>query len=75
MADVETEKPGTAEIEMPYDSESFQPPVMSMPAVTKPCSLTMMAMAVQYMVNRKEGVEMLIDKKKMPCGVVWAGLY
>ncbi len=33
----------------------------------------LMVLAVQYMVNKKNGIEMLNDFKKLPCGVVWAG--
>ena len=31
-------------------------------------------MAVQDMVNKKNGVEVLTDLRKLPCGVIWAGL-
>jgi hypothetical protein len=31
-------------------------------------------MAVQYMVNKKDGLEIVTDLKKLPCGVVWAGI-
>ncbi len=53
--------------------EIFQPPVISIPAISKSGRIILMVMAVQYMVNRKDEVEMLTDLKKQPCGVVWSG--
>jgi hypothetical protein len=34
----------------------------------------MMVMAAQYQVNRNGYIELLNDKKKLPCGVVWTVL-
>jgi hypothetical protein len=74
LSDAETELLGTAEIEIPYSTDSFQPPVISIPSSAKPGDLAIMVMAVQYIVNRNSEMELLNDKKKLPCGVVWAGL-
>ena len=74
LATIETETLGTAEIQIPYISETFQPPVVFIPAAAKPGHLIIMVMAVQYMVNKNDGIEMLHDKKKLHCGVAWAGL-
>jgi hypothetical protein len=71
---VETELLGKAEIEIPYSNEIFQPPVISMPVAAKTGDLVILVMAVQYMVNKKGDIEMLNDNKKLPCGVVWAGI-
>jgi hypothetical protein len=71
--DLGTEKLGTAEIKIPYVSELFQPPVVSMPVRTTQGSFMIMVLAVQYMVNKRDGIEMLTDFRKLPCGVVWAG--
>jgi hypothetical protein len=43
-----------------------------MPGVPKPGDLKILIMAVQYIVNNKKREELLSNKKKMPCGVVWA---
>ena len=74
LDDVETEKLGACELIIPYSNEIYQPPVISIPAIAKPDRLMLAIMAIQYMVNKKDGVEMLTDLKKLPCGVVWAGL-
>ena len=74
LGDVETRKLGEAEIKIPYNDEMFQPQVISIPAISKSGRIVLLIMAVQYMVNRKDKVEMLIDLKKQPCGVVWSGL-
>jgi hypothetical protein len=71
LNEVDTEKLGTAEIKIPYSSQLFQPPVLSMPVKTNPSSLMVMVLAVQYMVNKKNGIEMRSDIKKLPCGVIW----
>jgi hypothetical protein len=72
LGDAETELLGTREIEIAYSSDIFQPPLISIPSAAKPGDLAIMVMAVQYMVNRNGSVEMLNDKKKLACGVVWA---
>jgi hypothetical protein len=74
LTDVETKMLGTTEIEIPYNCEIFQPPVLLMPGATNSDDLLIMVMAVQYMVNKIDGVDMLTVLKKMPCGVVWEGL-
>ena len=73
FTDMTTEKTGMKEIEIPFSSEIFQPPVISLPAAKLSGKLTMMVMSVRYMVNRQNAVQMVTDLKKMPCGVVWAG--
>jgi hypothetical protein len=74
LSDAKTDLIGKVEIEIPYSSDSSQPPVMSIPSAAKPGDLAIMVMAVQYIVNRNCDLEMLDDKKKQPCGVVWAAL-
>jgi hypothetical protein len=69
----ETELIGHSEIEIPYSVETFHPQNLLIPAFVKPGNLIIMVMAVQYMVNKNGGTEMLNDKKKLPCGIVWAG--
>ena len=64
---------GKAELEIPYSGEAFQPPLISVTASSKPGDLLLMVMSVQYLVNKNGVVELLNDKKKMPCGVVWTG--
>ncbi len=73
FTDLTTEKIGTAEIKILYNSEIFHPPVIPMPPTVTSGKLIMMVMSVQYMVNRKNVIEMLKDIKKLPCGIVWAG--
>ncbi len=73
FTDLTTEKIGMTEIKIPYSAEVFHPPVIPMPATDISGKLIMMVLAVQYMVNRKNIVEMQTDLKKLPCGVVWAG--
>ncbi|HCL84399.1 MAG TPA: hypothetical protein DIC22_10510, partial [Chitinophagaceae bacterium] len=73
LADVETEKLTSGEMIIPYGYEVFQPPVISIPALTKPDRMMLMVLAVQYMVKKKDGIQLLHDVKKLPCGVVWAG--
>jgi hypothetical protein len=71
LDNAETDTPGKAEIEIPYSDEPFQPPVISIPATSKPEALVILVMAVQYMVYKNSEVELLNDKRKMPCGIVW----
>jgi hypothetical protein len=65
---------GQAVLEIPYSNEPFHPPDISIPASPKSGDLVILIMAVQYMVSKNGEVELLNDKKKLPCGVVWAGL-
>jgi hypothetical protein len=74
LDNVEAEKLGTSEIIIPYSNEIYQPPAISIPAIIKPDRLILAIMAVQYMVNKKDGLEIVTDLKKLPCGVVWAGI-
>jgi hypothetical protein len=69
----ETDLLGKAVLEIPYSNETYQPPVISIPASPKPGDLLIMVMAVKYMVSKNGEIELLNDKKKLPCGVVWAG--
>ncbi len=71
----ETELMGKSEIEIPYSGETFYPQDILIPASEKPGNLIIMVIAVQYMVNKNGDIEMLNDKKKLPCGIVWAGYY
>jgi hypothetical protein len=73
LADVETGKPVMGELRIPFVHELFQPPVISIPALTEPDNMMLMVLAVQYMVNKKNEIQLLGDFKKLPCGVVWAG--
>ena len=73
LADVETEKLATGEISIPYVHELFQPPVISIPVITKPDRILLMVGAVQYMVKKKNELQLQNDLKKLPCGVIWAG--
>jgi len=73
FTDLTTEKTGMTEIKIPYGTEIFQPPVISLSATEISGKLTMMIMAVQYMLNQKKGIKILNDLKKLPCGIVWAG--
>jgi hypothetical protein len=69
---IETEIIGKGEIEILCSNGRFQPPVISIPNSPKPGDVVIMAMAVQYIVNKNNDVELLNDKRKMPCGVAWA---
>jgi hypothetical protein len=73
FTDLTTEKIGMTEIKIPYNTETFQPPVIPMPPTVITGKLIMMVLAIQYMVTRKNVIEMQTDLKKLPCGVVWAG--
>jgi hypothetical protein len=74
LADVETEKLGKGEISIPYVYEVNQPPTVSIPVIaTKPERIILMILAVHYMVKKKNGIQLLSDLKKLPCGVLWAG--
>jgi hypothetical protein len=67
----ETDIIGNGEIEIPYSNMPFQPPVVSIPASSKPGGLVMLVIAVQYMVSKNGEIELLNDKRKLPCGVGW----
>jgi hypothetical protein len=73
LSDIEVEMSGEAEIEIPYTSESFHPSVISFPLFNKSPDIILLVMAVQYMIVKGEAVEMLTNKKKLPCGIAWAG--
>ncbi len=72
LEQAETKLLGKSEIEIPFSGEPFQPPVILIPATSKPGDLAILVMAVQYKVNKNGEVELRGDKKKLPCGVVWA---
>ena len=65
---------GKSDLEIPFTSDSFQPPVINIEADVKSGDLVMLVMSVQYMVNRNGDLQMLSDKKKLPCGIAWAGM-
>ena len=70
LQDVRTELLCNSEIEIPYSDEIFQPDALSMAESAKRSDLAILVMAVQYMINKNGDVEVLNDKKKLPCGVV-----
>jgi hypothetical protein len=72
LNNVETNIYGNGEIEIPYTNESIQPPVISIATSAKTSDLLMLVIAVRYMANKNREVEMVMDKRKMPCGVGWA---
>ena len=72
LDDPETKLIGTADLEIPFTAGLFQPPPILMPDTSKQCDLKILVMAVQYMVNNKGIEELLTNKKKLPCGIVWA---
>jgi hypothetical protein len=73
LADVETEKLSKGEISIPFVHEVNQPPIISIPVIaTRPERIILMFLAVQYMVKKKNGIQLLSDLKKLPCGVLWA---
>ncbi len=63
-----------SELEIPNSSESYQPAVIKIVGDTNPGDLIMLIMSVQYIVNRNGDLVMLTDKKKLPCGIAWAGI-
>jgi hypothetical protein len=73
LQDAKAQLLGKSEIEIPCSDETFQPPVISMPSSAKPGDLAILVMEVVYMVYNNGDVELLSDKRKMPCGVVWTG--
>ena len=73
LESVETEKLASGEVRIPYVHELFKPPVISISSSTNPDRMVLMVGVVQYMVNRKNDIQLLNDLKKLPCGVVWAG--
>jgi hypothetical protein len=74
LANAETNIYGNGEIEIPYTNESIQPPVISIAASAKTGDLLMLVIAVRYMAIKNGEVEMVMDKRKMPCGVGWAAI-
>lgn len=72
LEQAETKLLGKSELEIPFSGEPFQPPVIPIPDSSKLRDLTILVMAVQYMVNKNGEIELLDNKKKLPCGVVWA---
>ena len=70
----ETELLDKSELEIPDTSESFQPASIKNAGDTNPGDLIILIMSVQYMVNRNGDLQMLSDKKKLPCGIAWAGI-
>jgi hypothetical protein len=63
---------GNSEIEIPYSGETFFPQNILVPGSVKPGNLTILVLAVHYMVNKNDEIVILNDKKKLPCGIVWA---
>jgi hypothetical protein len=74
LENAETKILGNGEIKIPYSNESFQPLVISIPVSSKPRALAILIIAVQYMVDKNGDIELLNDKRKMPCGIAWAGM-
>jgi hypothetical protein len=68
----------TATIDIPVKDDLFQPPVLSMRTSTGKNELVILVMALQYVTHLVGGTdmptekEMITDKKKLPCSVVWA---
>jgi hypothetical protein len=75
LRSAETDILGKNEIEIPNSSESFQPPIINMETSAKPGDLMMLIVAVQYMVNKNGVIGLMTDKKKMPCGIGWVGIF
>jgi hypothetical protein len=75
LADTETNLLAESETEIHYSDTIFQPAAIRIPDSLKPGDLVILILAIQYMVNRKGEIELLEDKKKMPCGILWAGLF
>ena len=73
LTDQKTKKTSITEIKIPCNHALFQPPDKTTSITTKPNSLILTILAVEYYVHQKDGLEMLTDLKKMPCGVVWSG--
>ncbi len=71
--DTKTELLFKSEIEIPNTDDTFQPSVISLPSLEKQIELAILVISVQYMINKNGDVELLNDKKKLPCGVVWSG--
>ncbi len=72
LTEARTELSGSAEIEIPYTSETFQPPAISFPAFKETPEIIMLAMAVQYKIIQGGSVVTLSNQKKLPCGIAWA---
>lgn len=65
---------GKSELEIPFTTDLFQSPVIHITGEINPGDLAMLVMSVQYMLNRNGDPEILRDKKKLPCGIVWADI-
>ncbi len=65
---------GKSDLEIPFTSDSFQPLVINITGEISPGDLVMLIMSAQYMVTRNGDLQMLTDKKKLPCGIAWAGM-
>jgi hypothetical protein len=74
LAYPETDHTKPAEIRIPYQHDVFQPALLSMHLKNDPGRLILVVVAVEYFVVKKGGISLLTDPKKMPCGVVWAGI-
>ncbi len=74
LENAETALLGKSELEIPNSSVPFQPAVIKIVGDTNPGDLIMLIMSVQYMANRNGDLVMLTDKKKLPCGIAWAGI-
>ncbi len=70
----ETALLGKSELEIPNTSGLFQPPVINITGEINTGDLVMLIMSVQYMVNRNGDLVTLSDRKKLPCGITWAGV-
>ena len=73
LTELKTEKTSMSEIKIPCRHELFQPPVITTTIATKPNSLILAILTVRYFANKKDGLELLNDIRKMPCGVIWSG--
>ncbi|HSZ33643.1 MAG TPA: hypothetical protein VK772_10030 [Puia sp.] len=65
---------GKSDLEIPFTNDSFQPAVINIPGDINPDDLVMLIISVQYMINRNGDIQMLSDKKRLPCGIAWAGM-
>ena len=72
LIELKTEKTVVSEIKIPCNYDLFQPPVITTTIAAKPNSLILAILNVGYFVNKKDGLELLTDLKKMPCGIVWS---
>ena len=75
LNDTQTKLLVKSEIEIPFIRETFQIQPIVSDAPKQSGDLVILIMSVQYMVNKKGGVEVVKDKKKQPCGIVWASVF